>query len=88
MRRLDSWLKHEPPYRPGSVEDSEKVKDGDHKRRKEMFVLRSGIFLSIALAAAGACVALAPKTDPVIRAVAAGWVGVVLGQCKKVWGGD
>jgi hypothetical protein len=53
-----------------------------------MLVLKSGILLSIVLATVGACVALAPKTDPVIRAVAAGWVGVVLGQCKKVWGGD
>jgi hypothetical protein len=88
MRKLDFFLKSERAYRPGSVEDLEKVKDGDHKRRKEMLVLKSGILLSIALATVGACVALAPKTDPVIRAVAAGWVGVVLGQCKKVWGGD
>ena len=68
--------------------DAEEIpKKGDHDRKKEMLTLTAGIGVSLVTAALGLCFALSPKTDPTIRTMAAGWVGVVLGQAKKVWGG-
>jgi hypothetical protein len=77
-------------YRRGSVEDEEKAKDGDHRRNKEMVTLTSGIFLVIAITTVGVIAVLSPKTDPAVRAIASGWVGMIIGRISKLWpsGGD
>lgn len=61
---------------------------GKHERRKETWILSAGIGVSLVTAALGLFFALSPETEPTIRTMAAGWVGVVLGQAKKVWGSE
>jgi len=63
-------------------------KKGEHERRKENVILGAGIGVSFVTAGLGLFFALSPDTEPSIRTVAATWVGVVLGQAKKVWGGE
>lgn len=61
-------------------------KQGDHERHKEKVILYAGTGVSVLGALLGLWFALAPQSTPTIRTMAAGWVGVVLGQAKKVWG--
>ena len=61
-------------------------KQGDHARHKEKVILYAGTGVSVLGALLGLWFALAPQSSPTIRTMAAGWVGVVLGQAKKVWG--
>lgn len=61
---------------------------GKHERWKEKVVLGSGVGVSLLAAGLGLFFALHSGTPPEVRTMAAGWVGVVLGQAKKVWGGD
>ena len=61
-------------------------KQGDHERYKEKLILYAGTGASVLGALHGLWFALAPQSSPTIRTMAAGWVGVVLGQAKKVWG--
>lgn len=63
-------------------------KQGAHVRRKETWILGAGIGVSLVTAGLGLWFALHPGTPPTIRTMAAGWVGVVLGQAKRVWGAD
>ena len=49
-------------------------------------ILYAGTGVSVLGALLGLWFALAPQSSPTIRTMAAGWVGVVLGQAKKVWG--
>jgi hypothetical protein len=63
-------------------------KKGAHERRKETWILGAGIGVSLVTAGLGLFFALSSDTEPTIRTMAAGWVGVVLGQAKKVWGGE
>ncbi len=61
-------------------------KQGEHARHKERVILYAGTGVSVLGAVLGLWFALAPQSSPTIRTMAAGWVGVVLGQAKKVWG--
>lgn len=61
-------------------------KQGDHERHKEKVILYAGTSVSLLGALLGLWFALAPQSSPTIRTMAAGWMGVVLGQGKKVWG--
>jgi hypothetical protein len=63
-------------------------KKGAHARKKETLILFAGIGVSLVTAGLGLFFALSPDTEPTTRTMAAGWVGVVLGQAKKVWGSE
>lgn len=69
-------------------EAQDNLKQGDHNRRKEIVVLTTGSLVLLALAGVGVWFALRPESSPEVRNMAAGWVGVVLGQAVKVVGGD
>lgn len=83
---LNQMLRGNRAYTPRSVEDAEKARDGAHKRSKEMLELRSGIFLGMASFFIGVFVVLDPKMDQTAKAAAATWVGMIIGQVKRIWG--
>jgi hypothetical protein len=59
-----------------------------HARRKEMWVLMSGTLIAAVTVVLGLYYTLNKDTDPAVRTIAAGWVGMVLGQVKGIWGSD
>jgi hypothetical protein len=67
------------------LEALEIPKKGRHQRRMETIVTIAGIAVSITIAGLGLWFALHEGTSQVVRTMAAGWVGVVLGQAKRVW---
>lgn len=66
-------------------ENEEIPHQGRHQRRRETIVLLTGLLVSLALGVVGAFFAVLPDTPESVRTMCAGWVGVVLGQAKKVW---
>jgi hypothetical protein len=69
-------------------EATERIADNRQNRKHKDWITATGLFISGASFVIGIIFALSPTSSEPVRTMAAGWVGVVLGQTKKILDSD
>ena len=83
MTRSDE--ENRSPADLAALYDAQEIpKRNAHTRRKENISLAFSITLATAVTVAGIFAIFDPKIDPTVRTIASGWIGMVLGQIKKI----